>query len=188
MIAASQSNRFDNSRFTAMTRLDQNRAVSMLAKKAGVVIEKVRGLAIFGNHSPTMFPDYSNTSISGESTLNIIGDESWLKSEYISAVGKRGAAIIKARGLSSAASAANALINHVQSLYTVSDEIHSIVVCSEGQYGFAKGVWAGMPVRTVSPGKYEVVDDYQHDDFAKRALAITNDELVSERDLVAEYL
>ena len=188
MIAASQSERFDNSRFTAMTRLDQNRAVSMLAKKAGVLIEKVRGLAIFGNHSPTMFPDYSNASISGESAANSIGDENWLKSEYIPAVGKRGAAIIKARGLSSAASAANALINHVQSLYTVSDEIHSIVVCSEGQYGFAKGVWAGMPVRTVSPGKYEVVDNYQHDDFAKKALAITNDELVSERDLVSEYL
>ena len=188
MIAASQSDRFDNSRFTAMTRLDQNRAVSMLAKKAGVLIEKVRGLAIFGNHSPTMFPDYSNTLISGESAVNGIGDENWLKSEYIPAVGKRGAAIIKARGLSSAASAANALINHVQSLYTVSDEIHSIVVCSEGQYGFAKGVWAGMPVRTVSPGKYEVVDNYQHDDFAKKALAITNDELVSERDLVSEYL
>ena len=188
MIAASQSDRFDNSRFTAMTRLDQNRAVSMLAKKAGVLIEKVRGLAIFGNHSPTMFPDYSNTLISGESAVNSIGDENWLKSEYIPAVGKRGAAIIKARGLSSAASASNALINHVQSLYTVSDEIHSIVVCSEGQYGFAKGVWAGMPVRTVSPGKYEVVDNYQHDDFAKKALAVTNDELVSERDLVSEYL
>ena len=188
MIAASQSDRFDNSRFTAMTRLDQNRAVSMLAKKAGVVIEKVRCLAIFGNHSPTMFPDYSNTLISEESAVNCIGNERWLKNEYISAVGKRGAAIIKARGLSSAASAANALINHVQSLYTVSDEIHSIVVCSEGQYGFAKGVWAGMPVRTVSPGKYEVVDDYKHDDFAKKALAITNDELVSERDLVSEYL
>ena len=188
MIAASQSDRFDNSRFTAMTRLDQNRAVSMLAKKAGVLIEKVRGLAIFGNHSPTMFPDYSNTLISGESAVNSIGDENWLKSEYIPAVGKRGAAIIKARGLSSAASAANALINHVQSLYSVSDEIHSIVVCSEGQNGFAKGVWAGMPVRTVSPGKYEVVDNYQHDDFAKKALAITNNELVSERDLVSEYL
>ena len=188
MIAASQSDRFDNSRFTAMTRLDQNRAVSMLAKKAGVLIEKVRGLAIFGNHSPTMFPDYSNASISGESAVTSIGDENWLKSEYIPAVAKRGAAIIKARGLSSAASAANALINHVQSLYTVSDEIHSIVVCSEGQYGFAKGVWAGMPVRTVSPGKYEVVDNYQHDNFAKKALAITNDELVSERDLVSEYL
>ncbi len=188
MITASQSDRFDNSRFTAMTRLDQNRAVSMLSKKAGVLIEEVRGLAIFGNHSPTMFPDYSNTLISGESAVNSIGDENWLKSEYIPAVGKRGAAIIKARGLSSAASAANALINHVQSLYTVSDEIHSIVVCSEGQYGFAKGVWAGMPVRTVSPGKYEVVDNYQHDDFAKKAMAITNDELVSERDLVSEYL
>ena len=188
MIAASQSDRFDNSRFTAMTRLDQNRAVSMLAKKAGVVIEKVKGLAIFGNHSPTMFPDYSNTLISGESAVNSIGDENWLKNEYIPAVGKRGAAIIKARGLSSAASAANALINHVQSLYTASDEIHSIVVCSEGQYGFAKGVWAGMPVRTVSPGKYEVVDNYRHDDFAKKALAITNVELVSERDLVSEYL
>ena len=188
MIAASQSDRFDNSRFTAMTRLDQNRAVSMLAKKGSVVIEEVAGLAIFGNHSPTMFPDYSNALISGESATDVIGDDSWLKNEYISAVGKRGAAIIKARGLSSAASAANALINHVQSLYTVSDEIHSIVVCSQGQYGFADGVWAGMPVRTISPGNYEVVDNYEHDDFAKEALAKTNDELVSERELVSEYL
>ena len=183
MIAASQSDRFDNSRFTAMTRLDQNRAVSMLAKKGSVVIEEVEGLAIFGNHSPTMFPDYSNASISGKSATDVIADDSWLKNEYIPAVGKRGAAIIKARGLSSAASAANALINHVQSLYTVSDEIHSIVVCSQGQYGFADGVWAGMPVRTISPGTYEVVDNYKHDDFAKEALAKTNDELVSERDL-----
>jgi len=188
MITASQSDRFDNSRFTAMTRLDQNRAVSLLAKKANVVIEEVQGLAIFGNHSPTMFPDYSNALISGNSATDLIEDENWLKNEYIPAVGKRGAAIIKARGLSSAASAANALINHVQSLYTVSDEIHSIVVCSQGQYGFADGVWAGMPVRTVSPGMYEVVEAYEHDDFAKKALAKTNDELVSERKLVSEYL
>jgi len=188
MIAASQSDRFDNSRFTAMTRLDQNRAVSMLAKKGNVVVEEVKGLAIFGNHSPTMFPDFSNAYISGHSATDVITDKDWLKNEYIPAVGKRGAAIIKARGLSSAASAANALINHVQSLYTVSDEIHSIVVCSQGQYGFADGVWAGMPVRTVSPGKYEVVDNYKHDDFAKKALSKTNDELVSERELVSEYL
>ena len=188
MIAASQSDRFDNNRFTAMTRLDQNRAVSMLAKKTGVIIDEVKGLAIFGNHSPTMFPDYSNTLISEKSAAGTIDDENWLKTEYIPAVGKRGAAIIKARGLSSAASAANAVINHVQSLYTVSDEVHSIVVCSEGQYGFAKGVWAGMPVRTVSPGEYEVVDTYRHDDFAKKALVVTNEELVSERDLVSEYL
>ena len=171
-----------------MTRLDQNRAVSMLAVKAGVDITEVSQMAIFGNHSPTMFPDYSNTIISGMPATEVINDDSWLRNDYIPAVGKRGAAIIKARGLSSAASAANALINHVQSLYKVSDEIHSIVVCSQGQYGFADGVWAGMPVRTVSPGKYEVVDNYKHDDFAKKALSKTNDELVSERELVSEYL
>jgi len=188
MIAASQSDRFDNDRFTAMTRLDENRAVSMLAKKANVTVEDVNGLAIFGNHSPTMFPDYSNTYISGETAVDVISDEQWLQDEYIPAVAKRGAAIIKARGLSSAASAANALINHVQSLYTVSDKVHSIVVCSEGQYGFAKGVWAGMPVKTVSPGKYEVIENYEHDDFAKEALTKTNEELVSERELVSEYL
>ena len=188
MIAASQSDRFDSNRFTAMTRLDQNRAVSMLAVKAGVDITEVSRMAIFGNHSPTMFPDYSNTIISGKPVTDVIENEKWLKEEYIPAVGKRGAAIIKARGLSSAASAANALINHVQSLYTVSDEIHSIVVCSQGQYGFAEGVWAGMPVRTISSGDYEVIDTYIHDNFAKEAIKKTNAELVSEREMVSEYL
>jgi len=188
MIAAAQSDRFSSDRFTAMTRLDQNRAVSMLSVKAAVDVTEVSGMAIFGNHSPTMFPDYSNAFISGESATKIINDDNWLKNDYIPAVGKRGAAIIKARGLSSAASAANALINHVQSLYTVSENIHSIVVCSEGQYGFSKGVWAGMPVRTVSPGNYEVIEDFKHDAFAKEALAKTNNELVSERDMVSEYL
>ena len=188
MIAASQSNRFGSDRFTAMTRLDQNRAVSMLAVKAGVDVTEVSHMAIFGNHSPTMFPDYSNTLISGKSATEVIGNDNWLKNEYIPAVGKRGAAIIKARGLSSAASAANALINHVQSLYTVSDTVHSLVVCSKGQYGFAEGVWAGMPVRTVSPGNYEVVEGFEHDEFAKEALAKTNAEIVSEREMVSEYL
>ena len=188
MIAASQSDRFGSDRFTAMTRLDQNRAVSMLAVKAGVDVIEVSHMAIFGNHSPTMFPDYSNTLISGKSATEVIGNDNWLKNEYIPAVGKRGAAIIKARGLSSAASAANALINHVQSLYTVSDTVHSLVVCSKGQYGFADGVWAGMPVRTVSPGNYEVVEGFEHDEFAKEALAKTNAELVSEREMVSEYL
>ena len=188
MIAASQSDRFGSDRFTAMTRLDQNRAVSMLAVKAGVDVTEVSHMAIFGNHSPTMFPDYSNTLISGKSATEVIGNDNWLKNEYIPAVGKRGAAIIKARGLSSAASAANALINHVQSLYTVSDTVHSLVVCSKGQYGFADGVWAGMPVRTASPGNYEVVEGFEHDEFAKEALAKTNAELVSEREMVSEYL
>ena len=188
MIAASQSDRFDSTRFTAMTRLDQNRAVSMLAVRAGVDVSEVSRMIIFGNHSPTMFPDYFNAHISGTKATKIIDDDNWLRDDYIPAVGKRGAEIIKARGLSSAASAANALINHVQSLYTVSDELHSIVVCSEGQYGFAKGVWAGMPVKTVSPGSYQVIDDFEHNEFAKDSLKKTNDELVSEREMVSEYL
>ena len=188
MIAASQSKRFDSTRFTAMTRLDQNRAVAMLAVRAGVDVSDVSRMVIFGNHSPTMFPDYFNAHISGKKATEIIEDEAWLRDDYISAVGKRGAEIIKARGLSSAASAANALINHVQSLYTVSDELHSIVICSEGQYGFADGVWAGMPVKTVSPGSYQVIDDFEHNEFAKAALKKTNDELVSERNMVSEYL
>ena len=188
MIAASQSKRFDSTRFTAMTRLDQNRAVAMLAVRAGVDVSEVSRMVIFGNHSPTMFPDYFNAHISGKKATEIIEDEAWLRDDYISAVGKRGAEIIKARGLSSAASAANALINHIQSLYTVSDVPHSIVVCSEGQYGFADGVWAGMPVKTVSPGSYQVIDDFEHNEFAKAALKQTNDELVSERKMVSEYL
>tara|TARA_B100000579_G_scaffold208510_1_gene170310 strand:- start:1221 stop:2195 length:975 start_codon:yes stop_codon:yes gene_type:complete len=188
MIAASQSDRFDSTRFTAMTRLDQNRAVSMLAVRAGVDVSEVSRMIIFGNHSPTMFPDYFNAHISGKKATKIIDDDNWLRDDYIPAVGKRGAEIIKARGLSSAASAANALINHVQSLYTVSDELHSIVVCSEGQYGFAKGVWAGMPVKTVSPGSYQVIDDFEHNEFAEESLKKTNDELVSEREMVSEYL
>ena len=188
MIAASQSDRFGPERFTAMTRLDQNRAVAMLAERAGVDITEVSRMTIFGNHSPTMFPDFSNALISGQSATEVISDHDWLRDEFIPSVGKRGAAIIKARGLSSAASAANALINHVRSLNTVSDEIHSIVVCSKGEYGFDEGVWAGMPVRTISPGKYEVVEDFEHNEFAKESIAKTNSELVSEREMVSDFL
>ena len=188
MIAASQSDRFGPERFTAMTRLDQNRAVAMLAERAGVYVTEVSRMAIFGNHSPTMFPDFSNALISGQPATDVISDNDWLRDEFIPSVGKRGAAIIKARGLSSAASAANALINHVRSLNTVSDEIHSIVVCSKGEYGFDEGVWAGMPVRTISPGKYEVVEDFEHNEFAKESIAKTNSELVSEREMVSDFL
>ena len=188
MIAASQSDRFGPERFTAMTRLDQNRAVAMLADRAGVYVTEVSRMAIFGNHSPTMFPDFSNAFISGQPATDVISDYDWLRDEFIPAVGKRGAAIIKARGLSSAASAANALINHVRSLNTVSDEIHSIVVRSKGQYGFDEGVWAGMPVRTISPGEYKIVEDFEHNEFAKESIAKTNAELVSEREMVSDFL
>jgi malate dehydrogenase len=171
-----------------MTRLDQNRAVAMLAEKAGTDVTEVSRMAIFGNHSSTMFPDFSNALISNKPATEVISDNDWLRNQFIPAVGKRGAAIIKARGLSSAASAANALINHCRSLDTVNGEIHSVVVHSNGEYGFADGVWAGMPVRTVSHGNYEIVEDFEHDDFAKVAIAKTNAELVSEKELVSDFL
>ena len=188
MIAAAQGNRLGDERFTAMVRLDQNRAEAMLAKKAGVDVTEVSDVVIYGNHSPTMYPDYENAKISNKAAMEIIGDENWMQKEFIPAVGQRGAEIIKARGLSSAASAANALINHVQGLDKPSDKINSIAVVSRGEYGFAKGVWAGMPTRTVSSGNFEIVKGMEHNSFAKEALERTNDELTKEREMVNEFL
>ena len=188
MIAASQAKRLPPERFTAMTRLDQNRAQAQLAKKAGVPVTEVRNVAIFGNHSPTMFADFSNATISGRPAAEVIDDRSWLEGEFLPTVGKRGAAIIAARGLSSAASAANALVDHVRSLLTPGDDVHSAAVSSEGRYGFAEGVWASMPVRTVAPGTYEVVEGFAHDDFAREKIAASNAELVEERETVGELL
>ncbi len=116
----------------------------------------------------------------------MIGDDAWLKNDFLPAVGKRGAAIIDARGVSSAASAANALVDHVHDLVTPG-KIHSVAVESQGRYGFADGVWAGMPVKSTATG-YEVLTDYAMDDFAKSKIALTNDELVGERDTVKELL
>ena len=140
-----------------MTRLDQNRAQTQLAQKAGVAVTDVDDIIIFGNHSPTMFADFTNATIGGKPAREVIGDDAWLENEFLPTVGKRGAAIIAARGLSSAASAANAAIDHVRSLHTPGDDIHSIAVRSDGSYGFDEGVWASVPVRTTAPGTYEVV-------------------------------
>ena len=186
MIAAAQAKRLPADRFTAMVRLDENRGRAQLAKKAGVSINDVSELFIYGNHSPTMFADFTHAKIGGKPAAEVIGDEAWLKNDYLPTVGKRGAAIIEARGLSSAASAANALIDHVRDLTTVG-AIHSVAVNSEGRYGFAEGIWAGMPVKTTASG-YEVITSYEMDDFAKSKIAITNDELVGERDTVKEML
>jgi malate dehydrogenase len=169
-----------------MVRLDDNRAHALIAKKAGVPVTEVSELFIYGNHSPTMFADFTHAKIGGKPAAEVIGDEAWLKNEYLPAVGKRGAAIIEARGQSSAASAANALIDHVRDLVTPG-QVRSVAVNSHGRYGFAEGVWAGMPVRS-TVGGYEVVEGYQMDDFAKSKIAITNDELVSERETVKEML
>ena len=186
MIAAAQARRLTADRFTAMVRLDENRARAQLAQKAGVAIDQVSDLYIYGNHSPTMFADFTHAKIGGEDAARVIGDEAWLKTDFLPAVGKRGAAIIEARGLSSAASAANALVDHVRDLVTPG-KVHSVAVSSEGRYGFAPGIWAGMPVRTTATG-YEVIDTFDMDDFAKSKIALTNDELVGERETIKDLL
>ncbi|HEX4710110.1 malate dehydrogenase [Phenylobacterium sp.] len=186
MIAASQAKRLPKDRFTGMVRLDENRGRSLLARKAGVAIGEVSDLFIYGNHSPTMFADFTHAKIGGKPAAEVVGDEAWLKNEYLPTVGKRGAAVIEARGQSSAASAANALVDHVHDL-TTPGTVHSVAVESQGRYGFADGVWAGMPVRSTATG-YEVIDSYQMDEFAKSKIAISNEELVGERDTVKELL
>jgi malate dehydrogenase len=186
MIAAAQARRLPADRFTAMVRLDENRARAQLAQKAGVAIDEVTDLYIYGNHSPTMFADFTHAKIGGKDAASVIGDEAWLKNDFLPAVGKRGAAIIEARGLSSAASAANALVDHVRDLVTPG-KVHSVAISSEGRYGFAPGVWAGMPVRTTATG-YEVIESFAMDDFAKSKIALTNDELVGERETIKDLL
>lgn len=187
MIAASHARRLPAERFTAMVRLDQNRAQGQLAKKAAVDLTAVGNIFIYGNHSPTMFPAFSHATINGQPATSVINDATWFQTTFCDTVGKRGAAIIAARGASSAASAANALVDHVRSLVTPG-AIHSVAVKSNGLYGFEPAVWAGMPVRTTTPGSYEPITTYAMDEFAKSKIAATNKELTDERALVVELL
>jgi malate dehydrogenase len=187
MIAASVARRLPPERFTAMVRLDQNRAVTQLAKKANVPVTSVSDVFILGNHSPTMFPAFGAAKINGKPVPSVIGHHEWLKGEFLETVGKRGAAIIAARGASSAASAANALTDHVHDLMTPG-KIHSVAVKSNGEYGFDPNVWAGLPVKTTKPGSYEVIKGLPMDEFARERIAKTNKELVEERDAVKEML
>lgn len=187
MIAASQAKRLPAERFTAMVRLDQNRAQSQLAKKAGVPTTEVKSIYIFGNHSPTMFPAFGHARIKGRSAAEAVKDDAWLQGPFCETVGKRGAAIIAARGASSAASAASALVDHVRDL-TTPGTVHSVAVRSGGVYGFDPDVWAGVPVRTTAPGNYEIVQGLAMDEFARTKLAATNRELVEERAMVKELL
>lgn len=187
MIAASQAKRLPADRFTAMVRLDQNRAQTQLAKKAGVDLTTVKSIFIYGNHSPSMFPAFAHATIGGQAATQVITDPAWLQGPFCETVGKRGAAIIAARGASSAASAANALVDHVRDLVTPG-AIHSVAVKSNGVYGFDANVWAGVPVRTTTPGAYEVITDYSMDEFAKSKIAATNKELVEERAFVADLI
>jgi malate dehydrogenase len=187
MIAASQAKRLPPERFTAMVRLDENRAKHQLARKCGLPVTSVSDLYVFGNHSPSMFPAFHLARINGQPLGDFIDDKQWLQTTFCDTVGKRGAAIINARGASSAASGANALLFHVRDLI-IPGRIHSVAVKSNGAYGFDPDVWAGLPVFTTSHGSYQIIQDFDMDDFARQKLAATNKELVEERRTILPLL
>jgi malate dehydrogenase len=174
-------------RFFAMTSLDEKRARTQLAQKAGVDITAVTQVAIWGNHSATQYPDFYHSLINGKPAHEVIADQEWLKGEFLSTVQKRGAAIIKARGLSSAASAANAAVTGIYSLThdTPAGETFSTGLCSEGQYGVDKGLIFSYPCR-MENGKLKIVEGVTHNEFAKEKIKLTHEELCSERDAVKE--
>lgn len=185
LIAKSNAPDIPDERWFAMTRLDQNRAKAQLARKAGVPVAKVTNTAIWGNHSATQFPDFENAKIDGSPAAQAIGDDQWLQTTFIETVQKRGAAVIEARGLSSAASAANAAIESVVSVWspTAAGDCASLAVVSHGEYGVPEGLVFGYPVRSKG-GSWSVADDFELDDFAKDKVRITTEELIAERDEV----
>lgn len=172
-------------RFFAMTLLDENRARAQLAKKAQVSVEEVTQLAVWGNHSSTQYPDYYNAKIANKAVIEVISDKNWLENDFISIVQKRGAAVIKARGASSAASAANAVIGSIYNLThdTNKDDYFSVASCSEGHYGIDKGLIFSFPSR-VDHGRFSVVNNIQHDSFGQEKIKLTLTELRAERDEV----
>jgi len=182
LIAMSNAPDIPSERFTAMTRLDENRAVSMLAQKLGVGVDDVQDLVVWGNHSPTMFPDLFNAKVKGEKASDKV-DQDWYENEYIPRVGKRGAEIIEARGASSAASAANAAIDHVHDWVLGADGLRSMSVRSGGQYGVEEGIISSFPVRC-SGGSYEVVEGLEVGEFSQSKIDATVNELKEERDAV----
>jgi malate dehydrogenase len=171
-------------RFTAMTRLDENRAVAQLAGKVGVGVEDVQDLVVWGNHSPTMFPDLFNAKVNGERAVDQV-DLDWYENEYIPRVGKRGAEIIDARGASSAASAANAAIDHVRDWVLGADGLRSMAVRSDGSYGVEEGLMSSFPVR-LAGGGYRIEQGLEIEDFARAKIDRTVGELREERDAVDE--
>jgi len=177
-----------NARFTAMTRLDQNRAMAQLAKKAGVHSSAVTNATIWGNHSATQVPDYRNTQIHGESAESVIQDLDWLRGEFFATVQKRGAAIIAARGLSSAMSAANALVDHVRDLVMGCKGTRSVCVASDGSYGVDAGLISSFPVTCAGGGDAEIVKGLEFDDYLTKCLEATVAELRHEKEVVADLL
>ncbi|MFO0935243.1 MAG: malate dehydrogenase [Gemmataceae bacterium] len=177
-------------RWTAMTRLDHNRAVSALAAKAGVLNENVTDMTIWGNHSNTQWVDFTNAKVNGKKATDVVTDRNWLETQFLPNCQNRGAAIIKARGLSSALSAANGAIDHVKSLVsgTTTGNWTSMAVVSKGEYGVPAGMVFGYPVTCPGDGTYKVVEGLSHDEFGKAAFQKTLNELLEERDAVKHLL
>jgi malate dehydrogenase len=191
-IAAANADGVPRDRFTAMVRLDENRAKMQLAKRAGVAVADVTNLAIWGNHSPTMVPDFDNALIGGRPASEVITDRAWLEGEFLSTVQQRGKAVIDARGASSAASAANALIDHVATWTggrpTAPGDWHSMAVHSDGSYGVPEGIISGFPVTTDGAGTYEIVQGLDLSPTTRSGLERTVAELKEERSAVADLL
>jgi malate dehydrogenase len=189
LIAMNNAKSVPNDRWFAMTRLDENRARAQLAQKAGADITSVTNMTIWGNHSATQYPDFYNARINGKNADQVISDETWLKETFIPTVQQRGAAIIKARGSSSAASAANAVVDTVRSLTTetLKDNWNSVAVCSDGSYAVEKGLISSFPIRTRG-GKWEIVQDLPLNDFSRGKVDASVKELKEEKSLVSDLM
>ncbi len=189
LIARSNAHDIPDERWFAMTRLDQNRAKAQLAQKAQVGVGEVTNLAIWGNHSSTQYPDAKNAKIGGKPTYDVIDDRDWLQNDFIKSVQQRGAAIIEARGLSSAASAANAVIDSVQSVInpTAPGDCASLAVVSHGEYGTPEGLIFGLPIRSSGNG-WSVAENFELDDWAAEKVRLTTEELQGEKVDVADLL
>lgn len=189
LIAMSNAPDVPRDRWYAMTRLDQNRAVTQLAQKSGQPVEAVQNMTIWGNHSATQYPDFYNAKINGSPAAGVIGDENWLQNDFISRVQKRGAEVIGARGASSAASAANAALDNIQDILnpTAPGQTFSAAVCSDGSYGVEEGLISSFPV-TSDGSTWSIAQGFEHNDFAQAKIDATVAELISERDTVKDLL
>lgn len=189
LIAMNNARDIPAERWHAMTRLDENRAKSQLAAKAGVHVTEVSNMAIWGNHSATQYPDFTLAQIVGQAATEVISDREWLEGDFISTVQQRGAAVINARGSSSAASAANAIVDSVRSLTTptAAGDWHSVALCSDGSYGVDEGLIASFPVRSDGQ-KREIVQGLEISEFSKGKIDATMNELREERELVKDLL
>ncbi len=187
LVAMNNAPDVPNNRFFAMTMLDQNRAVYQLANKAGVDVTDVNNMVVWGNHSQNQYPNFFEATIKGKPVTDVITDHEWLKGEFIKVVQERGAAIIKARGASSAASAAAAVVNSVYNLTheTPNGKVFSVSLCSNGEYGIDKGLIFSYPVRTVN-GKLEMVKGVKINEFSQSKINAVHEELRGERDAVKE--